>query len=57
MIVSFYQLEDSEEILQRKCEQLADIIQRSRKTVIYTGAGISTVSCLNLPYYLYVFYI
>ena len=37
-------MEDGEHILQAKCEQLADILKRSKKTVIYTGAGISTVS-------------
>ena len=38
------QKEDSTELLQSKCEQLAEAIRESNYTVVYTGAGISTVS-------------
>ncbi|KAL4240751.1 NAD-dependent protein deacetylase sirtuin-7 [Mactra antiquata] len=38
--------EDSEELLQSKCVELASLIKRSKKTVIYTGAGISTAASI-----------
>ncbi|XP_052789745.1 uncharacterized protein LOC128224107 [Mya arenaria] len=38
--------EDSDDALQQKCEQLADILRKSKKTVIYTGAGISTAASI-----------
>lgn len=38
------QVEDPEDELQYKCQQLAEAIRTSNSVVVYTGAGISTVS-------------
>lgn len=47
MNVSFMmQVEDSESVLMTKCDQLADCIKSAKYVVVYTGAGISTVSML-----------
>jgi len=35
------EFEDLAEVLDAKCEQLANLLRLSRKTVLYTGAGIS----------------
>jgi len=35
------EFEDRSDALQAKCEQLAELMQLSKRTVIYTGAGIS----------------
>ncbi|OWF52522.1 NAD-dependent protein deacetylase sirtuin-7 [Mizuhopecten yessoensis] len=40
------EINDPEEVLQKKCEQLADAIKESEKIVIYTGAGISTAASI-----------
>ncbi|XP_033732779.1 uncharacterized protein LOC117322123 [Pecten maximus] len=40
------EIKDPEEVLQKKCEQLADAIKESRNIVIYTGAGISTAASI-----------
>ena len=40
----YEQREDSEEVLQKKCAVLAGYIRRAKRAVVYTGAGISTVS-------------
>merc|ERR1712115_144512 len=36
------EFEDSKEVLQDKVQKLARLLTLSRKTVVYTGAGIST---------------
>ncbi|XP_060063974.1 NAD-dependent protein deacetylase Sirt7-like [Ylistrum balloti] len=40
------EIKDPEDVLQKKCEQLADAIKESKSTVIYTGAGISTAASI-----------
>ena len=40
-------MEDTPESLQQKCIQLAAAIQQAQNVVLYTGAGISTVSMLR----------
>jgi NAD-dependent deacetylase sirtuin 7 len=36
------EFEDSPELLERKCSQLAEVIRRAKYLVVYSGAGIST---------------
>jgi len=38
---------DSEQVLQKKVKQLAQLIRKSRYTVFYTGAGISTAAGIS----------
>jgi hypothetical protein len=45
------QVEDSETVLMTKCDQLADCIKSAKYVVVYTGAGISTVSMLLTDFY------
>ncbi|XP_062571746.1 uncharacterized protein LOC134233761 [Saccostrea cucullata] len=40
------EVEDPEDVLQCKCQQLAQAIQASNKVVVYTGAGISTAASI-----------
>ncbi|XP_069124118.1 NAD-dependent protein deacetylase Sirt7-like [Argopecten irradians] len=40
------EIKDPEEVLQQKCEQLAEAIKGSKNIVIYTGAGISTAASI-----------
>ena len=37
-------MEDPPEVLRKKCDILAEAIRCSKHMVVYTGAGISTVS-------------
>ncbi|KAL3876652.1 hypothetical protein ACJMK2_034460 [Sinanodonta woodiana] len=40
------EVEDLPDILSEKCNQLAEAIRKSKKVVIYTGAGISTAASI-----------
>lgn len=42
--IFYIKVEDSPEGLQQKCIQLAAAIKQANYVVLYTGAGISTVS-------------
>ena len=41
--------EDDMDVLKKKCMKLAEAISRSKRLVVYTGAGISTSA--NIPDY------
>ena len=41
--------EDDMDVLKKKCVKLAEAISRSKRLVVYTGAGISTSA--NIPDY------
>ena len=41
--------EDSDDVLKSKCAKLAEAIRRSKRLVVYTGAGMSTSA--NIPDY------
>ena len=40
----WFQIEDQTDVLDRKCQELAQMIQSAKNAIVYTGAGISTVS-------------
>ncbi|XP_061175293.1 uncharacterized protein LOC133184300 [Saccostrea echinata] len=40
------EVEDPEDVLQYKCQQLAEAIKASNNVVVYTGAGISTAASI-----------
>jgi hypothetical protein len=42
----YFQIEDSAGELDKKCEILAKAIEEADNVIVYTGAGISTVSIL-----------
>lgn len=41
------EFEDVEEMLEAKCELLAQMLRMSKKTVVYSGAGISVAACIG----------
>jgi len=43
------EIEDSPQILDKKCERMAKAIQKAKCLIVYTGAGISTAA--NIPDY------
>ena len=43
-----FQKEDPPELLRKKCSILAEAIKYAKHMVVYTGAGISTVSWSSL---------
>lgn len=48
--LSICQVEDEPEILKSKCQQLAQELRDCKHVVVYTGAGISTVSYISIDY-------
>ncbi|VDN55640.1 unnamed protein product [Dracunculus medinensis] len=40
------EIEEDDEIINQKCEQLAELMKNSKCTMVYTGAGISTAASI-----------
>ncbi|VDN02842.1 unnamed protein product [Thelazia callipaeda] len=40
------EVEESDDVVTKKCEILADILKKSKCTIVYTGAGISTAASI-----------
>ena len=51
VVFVFMQVYDDAEQLKSKVHQLAEAVRQARHLVIYTGAGISTVSTRSLFYH------
>ena len=44
LFCAWFQIEDQPDVLDRKCQELAQMLQSAKNAIVYTGAGISTVS-------------
>ena len=50
------QIEDQPDELDRKCQELAQMLQSAKNAIVYTGAGISTVSAIFCSHLISIFF-